>query len=82
MGFHTFRHPDFASKYRNFRVVTQDDPKSPKADFVAAETFDSEWGLRQVFHLSDQEWAEAQVLLVNQKFFVFCLGGLMSDLPE
>jgi len=82
MAFYTFRHPDFASKYRNFRVVTQDDPKSPKTDFVFAETFDSERGLRQVFRMSDQEWTEAQTLLVNQKFFVFCLGGLMPDLPE
>lgn len=77
MAFHTFRHPDFASKHRNFRVVTQDDPKSPKADFVAAQTIDSEGGLRQVFCMSDQEWSETQGLLVNQKFFVFSLGGVM-----
>jgi len=81
MAFHSFRHPDFASKYRNFRVVTQDDPKSPKADFVAAETFDSEQGLRLIFRMSEKDWAEARELLAKQKFFVFSLGGLVPDLP-
>jgi hypothetical protein len=82
MAFHTFRHPDFASKYRNFRVITQDKPKSPKADFIPAGTFDSEQELRLMFRMSDQDWAEAQQLLAKQGFFVFSFGGLMSDLPQ
>ena len=82
MAFHTFKHPDFASKYRLFRVITQDQAKPPKADFVPAETFATERELRLVFRMTDTDWAEAKELLAKRGYFVFCWGGLLPDLPD
>lgn len=82
MTFHTFKHPDFASKYRLFRIVTQDQPASPKPEFIAAEKFEGERELRLVFHMPDADWEEAKGLLANQGYFVFCWGGLLPGLPD
>lgn len=81
MAFHTFKHPDFVSKYRNYRVITKDNPSSPVDDFVLAESFETVDELRVNFHMADDDWAQAQKAMHSKGYFVYSLGGLWSDLP-
>ncbi|WP_417735254.1 hypothetical protein [Rosistilla oblonga] len=81
MAFHTFRHPDFASQYRNYRLVTDNNPDSPKPDWVAAATFETDNDLKWFFHLTDDDWAYAQSRLHELGYFVV-VGGVLSDLPD
>lgn len=82
MAFHTFKHPDFASKYRLSRIITQDLSKSPKVDFVLDATFANETELRLVFQMNDANWTEAKELLAKQEYFVFSSGSVVSILPD
>lgn len=82
MAFHTFKHPDFESKYRNYRLITQDQPKPPVTDFVAAEKFGTSDELRLVFTMTDEEWKNAQNVMQQDGYCVYNLGGLASGLPD
>ena len=82
MAFYTFKHPDFASKYRNYRLITKDDVVPPVAGFVAAETFETEDELRLNFRMTDGEWLQAQTRQATTSYFIFNLGGIQDVLPE
>jgi hypothetical protein len=82
MAYHTFRHPDFAGPYRGIRIVTRDNPTSPKTDFIPAGTFENDAALRIEFPLSDTDWAYAQTRLSDPGYFVcHFLAGVMPGLP-
>lgn len=81
MAFHTFRHPNFAGKYRGFRLVTDSNPEPPKPDWVPAEVFQSADELKWMFRIADEEWMYAQSRIAELGYFVYGT-GVFSDLPD
>lgn len=82
MAFHTFKHPDFASKYRNYLIVTEDQPLSPHQEFNTNQTFETELSLRLMVKMSDDVWKVAKKRLAETGYFVMHLGALAPSLPQ
>ena len=80
MAFHTFRHPEFAGPYRNYRLITENEVQPPKAGWVPAGQFPTEEDLRWFFRISADDWTYAMSRMEELGYFAYA-GGVLSDLP-